>query len=286
MKRVALAAFVVACDPSGSASSPDATLDSTMGCDLPALAAPWLAPELHDAIGALAVPRATISERSAARTWLAQRLTALGWSPEVQSYAGGANVVATIPSTTGSTDQLIVGAHFDTVAGSPGANDDASGVAVVLAVAHYLADTPCRTPNVVVAFFDQEEGLFGSRALAQRLVADGAVVRAVHTVDQVAWDGDHDRVIELEQPTSALAAAYRAAAEVVGVPVSVVGTGGTDHVSFRDEGFPAIGITEEYAGGDTSPYRHTAQDTAATVDEAYLALATQLVAHVITSATR
>jgi Zn-dependent M28 family amino/carboxypeptidase len=133
---------------------------------------------------------------------------------------------------------------------------------------------------VIVAFFDQEElGLFGSRAFAQMLAP--ADIRAVHTIDQVAWDADHDRVFELELPTAALEAEWRAAATTVGATVRTTATGGTDHVSFRDRGLAAAGLTEEFAGGDTSPFRHTAGDTPTTVDAAYLALASKLTAQVI-----
>ncbi|MBA2540668.1 MAG: M28 family peptidase [Deltaproteobacteria bacterium] len=104
---------------------------------------------------------------------------------------------------------MIVGAHFDTIANSPGANDNASGTVVVLAVAKLLADTPCRTAPVTIAFFDQEElGLFGARAYAQSLSA--ADVRAVHTIDQVAWDMDGDRRFELEAPTPTLETEWKA----------------------------------------------------------------------------
>jgi Zn-dependent M28 family amino/carboxypeptidase len=84
-------------------------------------------------------------------------------------------------------------------------------------------------------------------------------------------------------PTTALEAEYRAAAMVVGVPVTKTTTEGTDHEAFRDRGLPAIGLTEEYVGGDTSPYRHLAQDTAVTVDRSYLALGAKLVAQVVMS---
>ena len=70
---------------------------------------------------------------------------------------------------------------------------------------------------------------------------------------------------------------------VVGANVAVTSTQSTDHQPFREHGFSAIGRTEEYVANDTSPYRHTAQDTAATVKQSYLQLGTKLVAQVIMS---
>jgi Zn-dependent M28 family amino/carboxypeptidase len=140
----------------------------------------------------------------------------------------------------------------------------------------------CRKFAVTVVFFDEEEsGLFGSRAYANMLQL--ANVEAVHTVDQIGWDDDNDLRFELELPTAALEAEYRAAATVVGASVAVTSTQGTDHQPFRERGFPAIGLTEEYVANDTSPYRHTAQDTASTVKQSYLQLGTKLVAQVIMS---
>jgi len=191
--------------------------------------------------------------------------------------------MATIPSTTGETRSLLVGAHLDTVASSPGANDNASGVAVVLAVGRILSATSPRNLAVTLVLFDEEEvGLVGARAYAQSTSPSETV--AVHTVDQVAWDADGDRRFELELPDPSLVAGYTDAAAALGVSLVTTSTEGTDHQAFRDRGYVAAGLTEEYVGGDTSPYRHTAQDVVSTVDLDYLTLAARLVGRVIVSA--
>jgi Zn-dependent M28 family amino/carboxypeptidase len=267
--------------PDGGTDGATSTGDAGAECTKPALDPPWLAGLVGGAVGQLAAaPRATPTQRQTARTYLQDQLAQIGWTPQLQGYNTGANVYAMIPATTGETRQIVVGAHFDTVPSSPGANDNATGAAAVLALARYLKDMPCRKLAVTVVFFDEEEaGLFGSRAFANML--SPASVVAVHTVDQIGWDQDGDRRFELELPTPALEAAYRAAAATLGVPVTVTSTQGTDHQSFRERGFAAIGLTEEYVGNDTSPYRHTAQDTAATVKQSYLQLGAQLVAQVV-----
>ena len=288
MKHVALACALFACSGDDAMMGPDGGMTGDgsptgdgAGCTTPALDQPWLAQSLSGWVtGLTGAPRFTMTQRTTARTYLANQLTAIGWTPQLHTYPTGANVYATIPSTTGETKQIIVGAHFDTVSGSPGANDNATGTAAVLAVARYLKDMPCRRYAVTVILFDEEEvGLFGARAYANTLTVANVV--AVHTVDQIGWDNDNDQRFELELPTQALEAEYRAAAATVGVPVSVTSTQGTDHEAFREKGMPAIGLTEEYVANDTSPHRHTAQDTAATVKQSYLVLGTKLVARVI-----
>lgn len=270
-------------DASNTPDAPDARIDAPPGCTRPDLDASWLAPFLSDTIAQLAAaPRSTFQERNAARVFLAGQLAAMGWSAEMQTYPGGINVHATIPPTLPGGQTVVVGAHFDSVPGSPGANDNASGVAVVLAIARYLREVPCRTAGVTVVLFDEEEtGLIGSIAFAQAL--DPATVRAVHTIDQVAWDADGDRRFELELPTPQLETEWLAAAAVVGASLRTTSTAGTDHEPFRARGFAAVGLTEEYVGGDTSPFRHTPGDTAASIAPYldYVALASKLTAQVV-----
>jgi Zn-dependent M28 family amino/carboxypeptidase len=284
--RALLFVALAACDGTAMMTEPDGAVtgdavDAPPGCTQPAIDAPWLASSLTGWVSGLAAaPRFMLTERDAARAYLANQLTMIGWTPQTHQYANGANIYATIPATMGSEKQIVVGAHFDTVAGSPGANDNASGVAVVLAIARYLKDTPCRKAPVIVAFFDQEElGLFGSRAFA--LTLDPAQTRAVHTIDQVSYDNDNDKRYELELPTPALETEWRAAAMTTGVTVATTSTSGTDHEAFRDRGFAAMGLTEEYVGGDTSPFRHQSGDTPATVKASYLIDAAKLTARVV-----
>jgi len=282
---VAVCTLVACGGDDGMSTEPDASVDGQGGsdgsrCDVPPLEATWLQQYVTDIATNIPAPRATLTQRNAARTYIQSKLIDLGLTPQTHSYNSGSNIYATLPSTTGGGKTVIVGAHFDTVANSPGANDNASGVAAVLGVARYVADMTCRDHTTTFILFDQEEvGLVGARAYADML--NISTILAVHTVDQVAWDNDGDNRFELESPTPALEAEYRAAAMIVGVPVTKTSTQGTDHEAFRDRGMPAIGLTEEYVGGDTSPYRHTAQDTASTVDAGYLTLGTKLVAQVI-----
>ncbi len=275
MKRVWVA-FAIGC----GSSEMGVPADGPAGCELPSLDS--ATPDLAGWLTGLPAPRATIQQRDAARAFLMTELSDLGYTAQIHQYNNGANVVATLPATMGDGKGIIVGAHFDTVSGSPGANDNASGTVAVLGVAKVLAAVSCRTAPVTIAFFDQEElGLFGARAYA--LSIDPDTISAVHTIDQVAWDDDGDRRFELESGTAALNAEWTAAAGTVGVPVSKVPTEGTDHEAFRALGFAAIGLTEEFVGNDTSPHRHLATDTTDTVDLAYLALATKLAAQVVIS---
>ncbi|MDX6226948.1 MAG: hypothetical protein QOI76_338 [Frankiales bacterium] len=92
----------------------------------------------------------------------------------VRPYRGlaGGNLIARHPRAA-MGPPVVVGAHLDTVRDSPGADDNASGVAVLLEIARLLGglDAP---PAVVLAVFDLEElGLVGASRVARTLTAAG-----------------------------------------------------------------------------------------------------------------
>ncbi len=79
----------------------------------------------------------------------------------VRRLVTGRNLIARQANST--QPKAIIGGHYDSVAGSPGANDNASGTAVVLELARRLAGTPQADRVWFVAFDGEEDGLHGSR---------------------------------------------------------------------------------------------------------------------------
>lgn len=277
-------------DPSdGGSSTAAGTGDTAVGdstgapaCEPPPPDPPWLEDEIVDVVehlggvqpidGVLLGDRANPQRRALAAGWLQQRFVDLGLDTELHEYGSGTNVIARLPATGASQGTWVLGAHYDSVPGSPGANDNATGVAIVVAAARQLATLPCRSHDVLFVAFDEEElGLVGSGAMAAKLVADREPVVAVHTIDQMGWDEDGDRRVELERADAGLFEFYD---DVVDELPAIEGltptdTGFTDHVSFRAQGFAAVGLTEEYVSGDTTPHYHQSSDTVDTVMPAY-----------------
>jgi Peptidase family M28 len=285
-----------------SAGSPDRPADlpsSPEGgnaCSRPSPDQPWIRSYQDDLVarlsGARPLPgggmlgvRSSAGARAATRQFLIDQLRDIGLVAQLHDYGSGQNVHVTLPATTGTGDHVVFGAHFDSVPRSPGANDNATGVAVVYSLARHLMTLPCRTRSVMFVLFDEEEdGLIGSAAFARKLKADGVPVHSVHTIDQMGWDMDGDRHIEVELPDTGLRELYLAAATDLGWSnpgASIVATNvsSTDHASFRPA-FPAIGLTEEYRSGDTTPHYHKPTDTYPTVNLDYLKHATVLIHHV------
>lgn len=93
--------------------------------------------------------------------------------------AHGANIIGTRPATT---PRIVIGAHYDTVAGSPGADDNGSGVAALLELARIL---PTTAP-VELDFYDMEEiGKHGSRVAARR--ARGAGIELMICLEMLGY---------------------------------------------------------------------------------------------------
>ena len=98
----------------------------------------------------------------------------------------------------------------------------------------------------------------------------------------MGWDQNHNRAIELEIPYEGAVELYQQAADTLKltIPIFTTAETGSDHVSFRRLGYKAVGITEEYRHGDTTPFIHRAGDTFQTIDFEYLASTTRLLVEV------
>jgi hypothetical protein len=203
------------------------------------------------------------------------------------------NVVARLQGAADADRAYVVCAHYDSIASdpfdavsdAPGANDDASGVAVVMELARVLADPAAAAARATILFATvpgEEQGLFGSTFLAKDLKDQSAHVEGVLNNDIVGSprgpDGRHSpgvvRVfaqglapglpaqqlqaalrlgVENDSPTRQIARFVREVAsnDATGMDVQVVyrtdryGRGG-DHQSFLAQGFPAVRFTEPH----------------------------------------
>ena len=106
--------------------------------------------------------------------YVKKRLRALGYRVFVQRFgvdgATSRNVVAMWPGA--KRYPVVIGAHIDTVAGSPGANDNASGVAVMLEVARLVAGRPEARWVKFVSFGAEEYGSDGRHHVGSQTFVD------------------------------------------------------------------------------------------------------------------
>ncbi len=199
------------------------------------------------------------------------------------------NCIATLAGTASPERVYVVTGHLDSrvtdvldfTSDAPGADDDASGVAVVLELARLFAGRRFPGTLVFATVAGEEQGLYGSAFMAQQLKAAGADVQGMFSNDIVgasqAWDGTRPdphsvRLFvegiataatpaqialmqsvggENDGATHQLARFVAAAApsELTGMNVRVVWRRdrylrGSDHLSFQQQGYPAARFTE------------------------------------------
>ena len=220
-------------------------------------------------------PRTPGSEGHAkVEAWIRAELESAGWMVEVhESERMGHPIYNIIAKRNDDAPQIILGAHYDTRFFAdhdpdlskrsepvPGANDGASGVAILLELARTL---PNDTVPVWLVFFDTEDNgriegwdwILGSRAFAEEISIEP---RAVVIVDMI---GDADLNIYLEKNSDvAIRTEIWSTAEKLGYGDKFINEEKysmlDDHTPFLEAGIPAVDIIDfDY------PYWHTTQDT-------------------------
>ncbi len=99
------------------------------------------------------------------------------------------NLILNLPGRGSSTlrDPIMIGAHYDAVPGTPGADDNASGVAVLLELARSIAAAPVPRPIQIVAFDLEEYGMLGSQAYAADLKQQGQKLRLMISLEMLGY---------------------------------------------------------------------------------------------------
>jgi hypothetical protein len=211
--------------------------------------------------------------------WARNRLTGLGYDTHVQTVTLDIGTTRNlVADRTGEGDVrgvVLVTAHLDSVnrqgptAAAPGADDNASGAAGVIAMGHALAHQTATHDLRLVLFGGEEQGLFGSRQYVSGLdAAERARIIAVVNMDMIACLNTESPTVLLEGAVTsqavidALADAAHAHTSLV-VQTSLAPFN-SDHVPFLDEGIAAV-LTIEGADGANDRV-HTERDTLESLD--------------------
>ncbi|WP_372366231.1 M28 family peptidase [Candidatus Uabimicrobium sp. HlEnr_7] len=115
------------------------------------------------------------------KEWIATQLTDYGYSVYLQGKYG--NIVA-LPQNVDSA-VIVIAAHYDSIAESPGADDNGSAVAALVECARVLAQ--CSIPVCFVAFNCEEDGLLGSYDFVENLNHFPYEVKYVHVLEMVGF---------------------------------------------------------------------------------------------------
>ena len=196
-----------------------------------------------------------------------------------------------------SAAPLILAAHYDTVEGSPGADDNASALAVLLEVARRLRHVDRVREVHCIGFCLEEEGFLGSLAYAAELRAAKRDIAGALVLECVGYASDKDgsqtmppgtpiavptvgnflAIIGNRASAALTASVERAAAPHVPiVPLVVPGNGEllpdtrrSDHAAFWHYGFPAVMLTD--TANFRNPNYHRPTDTLETLSLTFLA---------------
>ena len=225
-------------------------------------------------------------ERALARDNICAILSSFELEVEVDpfEYDGATyhNVVATKLGTTHPTQEFIIGAHYDSTAfedplgGSPGADDNASGVALVLEAARILSEYPSERTIRFIAF-DLEEGPgAGSHHYVAQHIDDDIV--GMINADMVSYySGDWSVQLQaFNSDSDPLADSIGAAVTTYGAGLAwtLEYAGLSDHAAFGQAGFQACMLIEVGYWGN--PYFHTLLDSVDTPDYIDYGYATQI----------
>lgn len=239
--------------------------------------------------------------------WIAQRLESMGYRVRLEQVdrdrpERGFNVVAELLGTARPGEIVLIGAHYDAEVGTPGADDNASGVAAMLELARRFADAPGDRTIRWVGFTNEENsnsrgGVMGSFAYARDAKGRNEAIVAMMSLEMLGYyddtpgsqrypfDSDMAARLGMELPdtgdfigvvgrfedrdlVSQISASMRSSgrANVVeaALPAMVRAIWRSDHGNFWLMGYNAVMIT------DTSEYRtphyHQPSDTIETLD--------------------
>jgi Zn-dependent M28 family amino/carboxypeptidase len=206
------------------------------------------------------------------------------------------NIEAVLEGTDRRGEIVVLGGHYDTVAGCPGANDNATGVAAVLELARRFAGRPQSRTLHFVAFVNEEPPFFqtpqmGSYAYAGAARARGDRIVAMLSLETMGYYSDDKGSQTYPAPLAAMypdvgnfigfvadmtsepllhaaRQAFEAASafpvQALAGPAELPGVGWSDHWAFWQHGYPALMVT------DTAPFRypwyHSPQDTPEKID--------------------
>jgi hypothetical protein len=266
-----------------------------------------------------------IGERNIERTgslqaaidYLRGELIQAGYNVTEQTYnmQGHAvsNLEAELVGSDGSAGTVVVGAHYDSVTGTVGADDNATGVAAVLELARDLRGSKMRRTVRFVLFVNEEPPYFqteqmGSFVYARYLQHDGVPVSAMISLEMLGFYSDAPGSQKYPAPLSLFYPSrgnfigfvgnsesrdlvrratrrFRESAqfpsEGVAAPASLPGVGWSDQWSFWQQGCPAIMITD--TAMFRNPYYHTPLDTVDRLDFEKMARVVDGVRNVVVS---
>jgi Zn-dependent M28 family amino/carboxypeptidase len=207
------------------------------------------------------------------------------------------NLILNLPGVKDKQPLILIAAHYDAVPGTPGADDNATGVAVLLELARKFAAEPARYALRLVAFDMEEYGLLGSAEYAALLHEQQQPLRLMMSLEMLGYrdftpgsqryPSPLERFYPPQGDFIALIGNLRTIRDLISMSQSIRQTGvssqwlpvpnrglivpqtrQSDHAPFWDLGYPAIMVTD--TAFLRNPHYHQPGDEIATLDLDFL----------------
>ncbi len=249
----------------------------------------------------------------AARRWIFNEFIRIGGgrllveADEFPYSSGGVatnqqNIIATLPGRDPNAGVIVLSAHYDSrtfdpndgVSFAPGANDNASGVAVLLEAARLLSTQELNQTVIFAAFAAEEQGRYGSQHFVTQQLLQGAQINAVFNFDIVGGRPGIPQWVRAISPGDASSATRELVRYMDLVRNFYIPQFGLEHVNAEDRegrwgdqlsflyaGIPAVRLTESQ---EDPSQQHNSADVAAALDFNYLRQVTQLAVAVTATA--
>jgi len=217
--------------------------------------------------------RFTDTGKGLVRPYLVKELERAGLSVSLHEDSGNINIIGekkgSLHARRAQEERiLVVGAHYDSVEGSSGADDDASGVAAALGVAYALGGMSHPHTLRITLYDNEEKGLWGSKAYVGHLCAAGELDKLAGALimDVIGYDKNADNAFQIFNCMYDPASPYNgsdllsarlletiAAAKLPLRHLPSCIDGGSDHIPYWYAGQRAVLITQNLTGGDGVP---------------------------------
>lgn len=244
-------------------ASPEVTVSPEPSPD-PLLSALSTLPEDLEALSANPRPVGSEGEQAAVQ-YLQERFQKMGYEVTLQPYTSsagetGSNVIAVKKTTNPEADILVISSHHDSVPTAYGANDNASGVSSLLAVADAMKNLPSDTELRFISFTDEENGKNGSRLYVDTL-SETERLRIIGNIqlDMLAGLGsDFSMLYTTDGTANWLTDLLQQKDNSLGLALETA----SDHTSFQLAGIPSVLLSQNERGY----LYHSAADVASQIN--------------------
>lgn len=210
-------------------------------------------------------------------SWMVKYYESLGYQVHLDYFLGGtATNIIIEKKGIDTTTWIIVGAHYDSVEDSYGANDNGSGVVATMELARIIADIPTKRSVRIINFGGEENGLLGSKHYVANTLDSTENITLMFNLDQlggtkaadnskIVCERDQRDVVPTNNALSALKtdtlatiiSQYTELNPVIGPAFS------TDYIPFEDSGYVITGLYQE---SDYNQFYHTSADRVFNMD--------------------